>query len=74
MDKVEFDPSDGWTLVVVTWDDIMNHPHYPIRDILEWIEEHKGGRYTLRGYESTEGFEFRFELPEDAVYFKLRWL
>ena len=74
MEKIDFHPVHRWTLVTVTWDEIMNHPFYPIRDILKWIEEHKGGRYTLRGHEQTEGFEFRFECPEDATYFKLRWL
>ena len=74
MEKVDFRPLPNWTLVTVTWDQIMNHPHYPIREILKWVEDYSGSRYHLQGHNYTDGFEFRFENPQDATYFKLRWL
>lgn len=75
MERVEYqEPPPKWTSVVVTWDDIMNHPHYNIREILAWVETTPGCRYHLHGHESTAGFDFRFENPKDATYFKLKWL
>jgi hypothetical protein len=56
------------------WNEIMNHPHYNIREILKWIDDTPGGRYHLHGHEGTAGFAFRFERPEDATYFKLKWV
>ena len=70
----EYGEHDSWTEIVVLWDDVLGGPRYPIREILEWLEEYPGGRYHLHGWNSTEGFCFRFENPEDATYFKLRWL
>jgi hypothetical protein len=52
----------------------MNHPHYSIREILEWIDDAPGGRYHLHGHNGDDGFAFRFEQPKDATYFKLKWL
>jgi hypothetical protein len=52
----------------------MNHPYYPIREILKWVDEYDGGKYQLRGYNQDDGFEFRFERRQDAVFFKLKWL
>jgi hypothetical protein len=68
------DPAPNWTEVVVLWDQIMNHPRYPIREILSWIDHAPGGCYHLHGYDSTNGFAFRFERAKDATYFKLKWL
>jgi hypothetical protein len=65
---------DSWTEVIILWDDVMGGPRYPIREILAWIKDAPGGRYHLYGFNSTEGFAFRFENPADAVHFKLRWL
>ena len=67
-------PPPKWHEIIVLWDDILRGPEYPIKEILEWVDLAPGGRYHLHGYKSTEGFAFRFERSEDAVYFKLRWL
>lgn len=67
-------PAPSWTEVVILWNDILKGPGYPIKEILAWIEAAPGGRYHLHGFNSTEGFAFRFENPVDATHFKLRWL
>ena len=67
-------PPDDWTEVIVLWQDVLQAPYYPITPILEWLESAPGGDYHIHGYESTEGFSFRFRNPEDATHFKLRWL
>lgn len=67
-------PPEDWTEVVIMWNDILNGPRFPIKRILEWLEATPGGFYHMSGYESTEGFSFRFQDPEDAVHFRLRWL
>ena len=75
MEQIEYqEPHPDWTEVTVLWGDVLEPPYYPIKQILEWIDATPGGRYHLHGYKSTEGFAFRFERPEDATYFKLRWL
>jgi hypothetical protein len=75
MEKIAYQyPHPDWTEVLVLWDNIMNHPHYSIREILDWIDSAPGGKYHLHGHNYTDGFEFRFERPEDATYFKLKWL
>jgi hypothetical protein len=75
MEQIAYqEPHPDWEEVVILWNDILGGPGYRIRDILEWIDQAPGGRYHLHGYKSTEGFSFRFERPEDATYFKLRWL
>ena len=43
-------------------------------NILSWVEQQPGGRYHLHGWQSTQGFAFRFERPEDATVFAARWL
>jgi hypothetical protein len=68
------DPHPAWAEVILLWGEILEPPRYPIREILMWIDSTPGGRYHLHGYKSTEGFAFRFERPEDATYFKLRWM
>lgn len=67
-------PPDDWVEVVVLWREILELPGYPIRDILDWLESAPGGEYHIHGYESTEGFSFRFKRAEDATHFRLRWL
>ena len=67
-------PPESWTEVRVMWEDILEGPKFPIKRILDWLEDAPGGRYHMSGYESTEGFSFRFERAEDATHFKLRWL
>jgi hypothetical protein len=67
-------PPDDWTEVIVLWSDIMDGPRYPIKQMLEWTDNEPGGEYHLHGYNSTEGFSFRFRNFSDAVHFTLRWL
>ena len=64
-------PPPDWTEVVVTWDTML--AQHNVQDIIKWVEEAPGGRFHLHGWKSTEGFAYRFEKPEDATYFKLRW-
>ncbi len=73
---IKFDhwPPPPWTEVVVLWEDILNPPNYPIRDILDWVNNFSGDRYHLHGFKATEGFAFRFENPKDAFMFRLMWL
>jgi hypothetical protein len=75
MEKIDYqDPRPDWTEIIILWDEVLNYPYYPIKDILAWVDQAPGGQYHLHGYNSTEGFAFRFENPEDATYFKLKWL
>jgi hypothetical protein len=74
MKQIEGWPPPDWTEVVVLWDEILGEPRYPIKEILDWMDLAPGGEFHLHGYNSTEGFSFRFRDPEDATYFKLRWL
>lgn len=74
MRKVDRWPPPDWTEIIILWDEVLSYPNYPIRDILAWIDEAPGGQYHLHGHNSTDGFAFRFERPEDATYFKLKWL
>jgi len=67
-------PPDDWTEIVILWNDITGGRRYPIKDILAWVEDTPGGCYHLHGFNSTDGFAFRFENPNDAIHFKLRWL
>ena len=73
MEKVDgWPPPEDWTEVVITWDQLLRDNTY--RPIFNWVADHPGGRFHLHGYMSTEGFAFRFERPEDATLFKLRWM
>ena len=67
-------PPKDWEEVVILWKNILHEPGYPIREILEWLDAAPGGEFHIHGYESTEGFSFRFRNPADATHFKLRWL
>jgi hypothetical protein len=67
-------PPDDWTEVIVLWTEVLESPYYPITTILNWLDSAPGGEYHIHGYESTQGFSFRFKNPEDAVYFRLKWL
>jgi hypothetical protein len=42
--------------------------------MLKWLTETPGGRYHMFGHGNTLGFDIRFENPQDATYFKLKWL
>ena len=73
--KIDYqEPHPEWEEVVITWDEILRPPYYPIREILDWVDYTPGGRYHLHGYQHDHGFAFRFENPADATYFKLKWL
>ena len=73
MEKVAYqEPWPDWTEVIILWDDILAD-NYPIRHILNWIDDAPGGRYHVHGWKSTEGFAFRFEDPRDAILFSLTW-
>ena len=75
MEKVDYqDPPPDWTEVIIWWGDITAGPQYPIREILKWLPDATGGRYHLHGHDFSAGFNFRFEQPEDATYFRLRWM
>lgn len=74
MTKIDMWPPPPWTEVIILWDDILGPRHYPINEILKWVDAVPGGSYHLHGYESTAGFAFRFEQESDATHFKLRWL
>ena len=75
MKKVEFWPPPDWTEVIILWDDILKTgSRMPIREILEWLETAPGDEYHLHGFKSTEGFAFRFRNPQDATYFRIKWL
>ena len=74
MEQVSYtEPHPEWPEVIILWREILYDPKYPIKKILDWIDTTPGGRYHLHGYNSTEGFAFRFENPRDATYFKLKW-
>ena len=71
MIKHECWPPPDWTEVAITWDWIMNsHTRNP-NDIFNWLHKQPGGRFHLHGYNSTEGFAYRFERPKDATWFRL---
>jgi hypothetical protein len=75
MEKINHRPlPTGWKKTIIKWKDIQNPPYYPIKEILDWVDEYDGGRYHLQGYKATQGFEFRFENPHDAILFRLKWL
>lgn len=53
---------------------MLDYSDYSPNMIMHWIDTVPGGRYHLHGFQSTEGFAFRFERAEDAVMFALKWL
>jgi hypothetical protein len=66
-------PPPDWTECVVAWNYLIDSPWHP-RELYQWCNDHKSsGRYHVHGWQSTEGFAFRFEDPYDAIVFKLRW-
>jgi hypothetical protein len=42
-------------------------------EIIAWVDDYPGGEYHLHGFQSVEGFAFRFSDPNDALIFQLRW-
>jgi hypothetical protein len=66
-------PPPDWTECVIRWDYIIDSPTHP-QDLYNWCDNHASpGRYHVHGWQSTEGFAFRFEDPRDAILFKLKW-
>jgi hypothetical protein len=44
------------------------------QELYDWCKNYPSeGRYHVHGWQSTEGFAFRFENPHDAIMFKLTW-
>jgi len=74
MEKIENSAPPDWEEVVILWEDVFSGPMYPIRQMLEWVKDTPGDVYHLHGWNSTEGFSFRFRNPNDATHFKLKWL
>ena len=66
-------PPPDWTEVVVTWQTMLDSKEHNVNEIHEWVNTHPGGRFHLHGWQKTEGFAYRFENPEDALIFALRW-
>ena len=66
-------PPPKWTEVVITWNTMLDSPEHNVNEIQEWVNTYPGGRFHLHGWKSTQGFAYRFENPEDALIFALRW-
>jgi len=66
-------PPPSWTQCVITWDTIFEKKCRP-QTLYDWCDRYPSEScYHVHGWESTEGFAFRFEDPRDAVVFKLTW-
>ena len=67
-------PPPNWHECVVSWDSILESKEVHPRELYAWCDRHPGeGRYHVHGWQSTEGFAFRFEDARDAILFKLTW-
>ena len=67
-------PPPDWTECVVTWDYILQTHTVRPQDLYNWCDHHTSpNRYHAHGWQSTEGFAFRFEDQKDAIMFKLTW-
>jgi hypothetical protein len=68
-------PPPDWTEVVVTWEIMLHNADRAPNNITEWCYRYPGhGRWHLHGFQSTEGFAFRFEDARDATIFRLSWI
>ena len=73
MDQLKLWPPPDWHECVVSWNSILESTIHP-RELYEWCDAHPSpGRYHVHGWQSTEGFAFRFEDPYDAIVFRLKW-
>lgn len=64
----------NWTECIVLWTWILESYSGSPNDIYAWCDNYTSAyRYHVHGWQSTEGFVFRFEDPRDAVVFKLTW-
>lgn len=67
-------PPPDWHECVVTWVSILESKELHPRELYQWCDSRPSlGRYHVHGWQSTEGFAFRFEDPYDAIIFKLTW-
>jgi hypothetical protein len=67
-------PPPGWHECVVSWKYITETKEIRPQELYDWCKNHPSeGRYHVHGWQSTEGFAFRFENPHDAIMFKLTW-
>lgn len=74
MIQLQLWPPPDWTECVVTWDSILESKEVHPQDLYDWCDQYRSpSRYHVHGWQSTEGFAFRFEDPRDAVLFKLIW-
>ena len=64
-------PRPDWISVKISWAWCMLHHTHNPNDIYHWVLKAPGGRFHLSGYDDGEGFDYRFENPEDATYFSL---
>lgn len=71
MTKVEQWPPPDWTEVVITWEWLMRSHRHDIRQLVDQIDQHPGGRYHVHGKGEAKDFAFRFEDPKDATWFSL---
>ena len=70
----QFWPPPEWTECVVAWDYILQDRTLYPQALYDWCNNQTStGRYHVHGWQSTQGFAFRFEDPRDALVFKLRW-
>ena len=73
MIKADIWPPPPWPEIVIPWSRMLDEPGLA-PEVLDWVERAPGGYYHLHGYKTTEGFSFRFQRPEDATMFALRWV
>ena len=74
MDQLKLWPPPDWHECVVGWDYILKSKEVHAQDLYNWCNQYNSpGRYHVHGWQSTEGFAFRFEDPRDAIVFKLTW-
>jgi hypothetical protein len=66
-------PPPDWHEVVITWEQILADKNLKPAMLYEWCEQRPGGRFHVHGWQSTEGFAFRFERAKDATIFALVW-
>ena len=74
MDQLTLWPPPEWHECVVSWKYIMETKEIRPQELYDWCEQHPSlCRYHVLGWQSTEGFAFRFEDAYDAIIFKLKW-
>jgi hypothetical protein len=87
MTRIEtWPPPKDWTEIVVSWATMLEHADHAPNDIIAWLDKTPGGCYHLHGWDDfqrfprhgigvggVDGFAFRFENPQDAMLFALRW-